>query len=122
MGLDDLPPEIALQIFSFLNLLDLRNLCLLSRSWCAFFRRYESTIYRQAAYLYGFINDQGASLDSKEIGEKYSKRVMKNVDSWKALCRSCYLYTCTIHGHYPIFKQANGASLCEMHGTVTHLL
>jgi len=52
-----------LKIFSFLNLLDLCNLCPLSRLWNAFFHRYESTIYKQAVHLHGFINDQGACTD-----------------------------------------------------------
>jgi hypothetical protein len=89
MTLDSLPPEVALQILSYLPVSSLANLHSVSRAWNNFFLYHETAVYRQAAYLHGIIQDDAASLDSPLLMQKYSQRVLRNVDSWKDLCRIC---------------------------------
>ena len=48
-SLDTLPAELLLRILAFLPVQALRTLRLASRSWNAFFREHESTIYHHAA-------------------------------------------------------------------------
>jgi len=86
MVLNSLPPEIVLYIFSYLPLSSLSQLPCLSRPWNTFLLQHEATVYRRAAFLHGFIDDDSVSLESMKSSNKYSERVLADVDSWKKLC------------------------------------
>jgi len=86
MVLNSLPPEIVLYIFSYLPLSSLSQLSCLSRPWNTFLLQHEATVYRRAAFLHGFIDDDSVSLESMKSSNKYSERVLADVDSWKKLC------------------------------------
>jgi len=86
MVLNSLPPEIVLYIFSYLPLSSLSQLSCLSRPWNTFLLQHEATVYRRAAFLHGFIDDDSVSLESMKSSNRYSERVLADVDSWKKLC------------------------------------
>ena len=86
MLLNSLPPEIVLQILSHLPVSSLAIIHALSRAWNSFLLHHETTIYRYAACLHGIIQDDAASFDAATLRQRYSQRVLRNVDSWKALC------------------------------------
>lgn len=121
MTLNSLPPEVALHILSYLPVSSLANLHSVSRAWNDFLLHYESTAYRQAAFLHGIIHDDAASLDSLVLKRKYAQRMLRNVDSWKALCK-CSTSLLTIHHNSRRSTgQAKSVHAFAMHGMASPL-
>lgn len=83
--LNQLPLELKLKILSHLNVHDLRNVQLVSRSWRSIFVTNEPSIYRHAAYVHALTPDPDISLDeAKDISPPCS---MHGVNSWKSLSK-----------------------------------
>jgi len=91
MVLSPFPSEIVLHIFSYLPVCSLAQLHVVSRAWNAFLLQYQTTIYRNAAFLHGFIDDDSAPFLSAEIRKRYAARVFDNLNSWKDLCAIDFL-------------------------------
>ncbi|KAJ3496321.1 hypothetical protein NLJ89_g10502 [Agrocybe chaxingu] len=83
-----LPPEIVLQILSYLPVSSCSALSATSHTWNVFFAENEMVIYREAAFLHGFADRRTALPDPTVLGERYSYRVLQPGMSWKSLCKT----------------------------------
>jgi hypothetical protein len=80
------PTELRLKTFTHLDVHDLRNAQLVSRSWREFFVANQSSIYRHAAVIHGFAyNSQVSLAEAKSASPRCS---MVGVQSWKDLSTS----------------------------------
>lgn len=86
MALSSFPSEIVLHILSYLPVSSLAVFHVVSRPWNAFLLQYQATIYRHAAFLHGFIDNDSSLFLSTEWRKKYATRVLENLSSWKDLC------------------------------------
>jgi hypothetical protein len=86
MVLSSFPSEIVLHIFSYLPLSSLAQLHVVSRAWNAFLLQNQTTIYRHAAFLHGFIDDDSAPFLSAEVRKRYAAKVFDNLNGWRDLC------------------------------------
>lgn len=93
MLLTDLPPEIIIIILSFLPVSSLGAVLRLNKQWFLFIDENQDTIYRDAAYLEGYIPDAATLLEDlgpREGGMEsqalYSRRVTDGVEGWKDFC------------------------------------
>jgi hypothetical protein len=82
---DQLPAELRLRIFTHMNVRDLHNTQLVSKSWHEFFVSNESSIYRHAATIHGFSQSSDASL--AEVKSASPQGSMMRVDGWKDLSK-----------------------------------
>lgn len=117
MVLSRLPPEIVLYLLSYLPISSLSQLYSVSRTWNTFLLHHEATIYHRAAFLHGFIDGDSASLESVKSSNKYSERVLADVDSWKKLCT----YISSLSDFLKLSSmllQVKSASEFAMHGMV----
>lgn len=80
--LDHLPTELRLKTLAYLDVRDLRNIQLTSRSWQEFFLSNGSSIYRHAAALHGFVYSSEMTLREAKLAYPAST---VGVQSWKAL-------------------------------------
>src|SRR5260221_13437433 len=119
MSLNSLPPEIVLQILSYLPISSLANIYSLSQAWNTFLLHHENLVYRHAACFHGIIHDDDAALDTAILRQKYSQRTLRNVDSWKELCM--ILHLSSQQSSLTSTGQARLASASAMHGTASHL-
>ena len=83
---DRLPTELRLKTLAPLDVHDLHNAQLVSRSWQAFFIANESSIYRHAAAVHGFSHNPQVSL--AEVKSASPRGSMTGVESWKDLSMS----------------------------------
>ncbi len=85
MVLSSFPSEIILHIL-YLPVASLTQLPLVSRVWNVFLLQYQTIIYRHAAFLHGFIDDNSAPFLSAELRKRHAARIFYNLNSWKDLC------------------------------------
>ncbi|KAF4623168.1 hypothetical protein D9613_001312 [Agrocybe pediades] len=90
----ELPAEIVILILSYLPIPSISSLRILSKEWLYFIdgnAQNRNTIYRNAAWIEGYIPDRTSMLD--EIGPKedgtglFSERTMHGVEDWKDFCK-----------------------------------
>ncbi|KAF8799147.1 hypothetical protein BYT27DRAFT_7176632 [Phlegmacium glaucopus] len=81
----DLSAELTLNILSYLPFVSLGRLQAVCKSWDEFCNLNESTIYRNAAFLHGYIPCPTTTLN--ELGSLYSQRALEGVNTWKDLNR-----------------------------------
>jgi len=93
MLLADLPPEIIIIILSFLPVSSIGVVLRLNKKWLLFIDENQNTIYRDAAYLEGYIPDPATLLEDIGPGEGgmetqalYSRRVTDGMEGWKDFC------------------------------------
>ncbi len=86
MVLSSFPSEIVLHILSYLPVSSLAQLHVVSQAWNVFLLQHQTTIYRHAAFLHGFIDDDSATFLSAEVRKRYATKVFDNLNSWKDLC------------------------------------
>jgi hypothetical protein len=106
----ELPAELALVILSYLPLSSIGYLRRVNREWSYFVEQNLTTVYRNAAFLEGFIakkqtllseldgtatgtmseNGGGGSWRTWDGYEQrvYSGKALRGVDSWETLCTS----------------------------------
>ncbi|KAF8518609.1 hypothetical protein JB92DRAFT_2712245 [Gautieria morchelliformis] len=89
-----LPPEVILTILSFIPLRQLYRFLLVSKSWNTFILLNESSIYRAAAVLHGFI-PANTKLHDADVSDVR----ITHVDSWKDLCIKFYRMERRWEGH-----------------------
>lgn len=61
--LEHIPTELQLKTLAYLELRDLHNARLISRSWNVLFSIHQTAIYRNAAYVHGLIPNPEISLE-----------------------------------------------------------
>ncbi|CAA7270274.1 unnamed protein product [Cyclocybe aegerita] len=88
MTFSDQPPDVLLQILSYLRLSTLSCLCATSRSWHNLFSENEDLIYRNAALLHGFINTESAVPEKRAVSQKYSPPNLKEGTTYLDLCKT----------------------------------
>ncbi|KAJ3509853.1 hypothetical protein NLJ89_g4998 [Agrocybe chaxingu] len=88
MTLDDLPPDVLLQILSYLRLSTLACLCATSSSLHTLFSENQDLIYRHAALLHGFTHMESALPDKGTLYKKYSPPNVKEGTKWIDLCKA----------------------------------
>jgi len=93
MSLTELPPEIVIIILSFLPVSSLCAILRLNKKWFLFIDENQNTIYRDAAYLEGYMPDPATLLegigpreDGMERQALYSRRVTAGLEGWKDFC------------------------------------
>jgi hypothetical protein len=93
MSLTELPPEIIIIILSFLPVSSLGVILRLNKKWFLFIDENQNTIYRDAAYLEGYVPGPGTLLEGlgpREDGIErqglYSRRVTDGLEGWKDFC------------------------------------
>ncbi|KIM47186.1 hypothetical protein M413DRAFT_440688 [Hebeloma cylindrosporum] len=108
MSLTDLLPEILILILSFLPVSSLGSILRLNKKWFMFIDENQNTIYRDAAYLEGYVPDPATLLEGigpTEAGMErralYSRRVTDGLEGWKDLCRRRKLVEQSWAGHAP---------------------
>ena len=82
--LEALPTELLLRILALLPVQHLRNLCLASRGWNAFFLANRNTIYHQAALLHGFVDSIQDLLS--EAKEAHPLKFLQELPDWYQYC------------------------------------
>jgi len=102
MSLTELPPEIIIIILSFLPVSSLGVVLRLNKKWLLFIDENQNTIYRDAAYLEGYVPHPAKLLEDigpKEAGMErqalYSRRVTSGLEGWKDFCAS-QPYFCSV--------------------------
>lgn len=97
----ELPAEIVIVVLSYLPLASLSSLLAVSKEWQYFIDgnlQNRNTIYRNAAYLEGYIDDPAMMLE--DLGPRddgtgfYSERTMRGVETWRDFCQCCHLQKC----------------------------
>ena len=83
-----MPPELALDIISYIPVHQIPSLRLVDFAWKHFVDVNENHIYRSAAIYHSFASP-GSSLDHV-IGEKTISTWLGGIASWKVLWRSAY--------------------------------
>jgi hypothetical protein len=84
---DILPVEVILETLSYLPVQTLRELQLVSRNWTAFIAANETSIYKKAALLHGYLPSPDITSPS-DLWTIYSERSLIGVEGWKDLCKS----------------------------------
>ncbi|KAJ4490203.1 hypothetical protein J3R30DRAFT_3276999 [Lentinula aciculospora] len=82
--LTQLPPELILSVFSFLDLPCVRTLYLVCNSWKNFIDENESTIYHTLAAYHEYI--RSTTVDFSQLPSMYSPKSLAGVTSWKSFC------------------------------------
>ncbi|PPQ91158.1 hypothetical protein CVT25_003036 [Psilocybe cyanescens] len=92
-----LPTELALLILSYLPLSSIRSLILSNNRWANFIEQNKSTIYRNAAFVEGYVDprDRAVSVDElianpegrREKKSTYSPNAMRGVHGWRKFCK-----------------------------------
>jgi len=81
-----LPTGLLLPVLSYLPLPTLCSLPTLSRQWLDFYSQNQSTIFRNAAILHGYI--QPKSLKLEDALSAYEGSPWDGATDWKDLCKS----------------------------------
>jgi F-box-like len=84
--LDILPVEKVLEILEYLPVQTLHSLLLVSRDWEIFIQENETSIYRKAALLHGFLPSSDFTSVS-DLGSIFPARTLAGVHDWKGFCR-----------------------------------
>ncbi|KAH9487465.1 hypothetical protein JR316_0001541 [Psilocybe cubensis] len=92
-----LPTELSLLILSYLPLSSIRSLILTNTEWAAFVDQNQSTVYRNAAAVEGYIEASAKFVYVDEVvahpeGKRdnrrsYSQHSMKGVEGWRSFCQ-----------------------------------
>ena len=90
-SLDTLPAELLLRILAFLPVQALRTLRLASRSWNAFFREHESTIYHHAALLHNFVDSLHTLLPDAKAAH-HTLKFLQDAPDWYHYCKPRFVF------------------------------
>ncbi|KAH8825651.1 hypothetical protein DL96DRAFT_1609506 [Flagelloscypha sp. PMI_526] len=97
-----LPPELLLSVLSFLYLPQLTRLPLVSSSFAELFKTNEQSIYRNAAFLHGYISS--STLSFQELPTGVGERLSRGSASWPEFCRRRFLATKSWSGDGPSYQ------------------
>lgn len=88
--LNDLPAELAIKNFSYLDIRSLAAASAVSKLWHALIEEYKELIYRYAALTHRFIDTYDVSL--QDTIAPFGEHQMAGVQNWKQYCECPYKY------------------------------
>jgi hypothetical protein len=104
------PPELCLQLLSYLLCSDLMTMSILSRKWMDFMDIHSERIYREAAFQHHFIEEYAMSVDDTDVFSFSPQK--RKFSKWKEFCE-CIINYCmfNLSEYRPI---GVGAARCQL--------